>query len=272
MGRLDGWTAPMGEGLLAGKVVLVSGAGDGLGRAICVAMAAGGARVVAGDIDGDVLAATLDAVRAAGGTATGLVTDIRDAAACTALVEHAVATFGALDVVVNDAYHGGDNRPFEAADLADWREVAEVNVWGTLTMTQAALPYLKASGRGRVVMVATHGVELIQPSFGAYTASKAALAHLTKLLAAELGGYGIRVNAVYPGPILGPALQAYLAALAASTGRPVEEVHAEWGGKNPLGYLVPPEEIAGSVVFLASDLALPVTGQALYVNAGEVFH
>jgi len=262
----------MSDALLNGKVAVVSGAGEGLGRAICVALAANGAQVVAGDIDGDVLAATVEAVRVGGGEATGAVTDIRDARACRALVDRAVAAYGACDVLVNDAYHGGDYTPFEAANLDDWRRTADVNLWGTLQMTQAALPHLKASGRGRVVMICTHGVELIQPNFGAYTSSKAAVAHLTKLLAAELGVYGVRVNAVYPGPIFAPALQGYLTALATSTGRPIEEVHAEWGAKNPLGYLVPPEEIAGSVVFLASDLSLPITGQALYANAGEVFH
>jgi NAD(P)-dependent dehydrogenase (short-subunit alcohol dehydrogenase family) len=262
----------MGEGLLQGKVAVVSGAGEGLGRAICVALAASGARVVAGDIDGEVLAATVDAVQVAGGEAIGAITDIRDAAACQALVERAVAGYGALDILVNDAYHGGDYQPFEAADLEDWRHTADVNVWGTLRLTQAALPHLKASRQGRVVMICTHGVELIQPTFGAYTSSKAAVAHLTKLLAAELGVYGIRVNAVYPGPIFGPTLRAYLADLAGSSGQPIEQVHVEWGGKNRLGYLVPPEEIAGSVVFLASDLSLPITGQALYANAGEIFH
>ena len=262
----------MGHALLTGKVAVVSGAGEGLGRAICVALAESGARVVAGDIDADALAATVEAVGAAGGEATGLLTDIRDPAACLALADRAVAAYGALDVLVNDAYHGGDNTPFEAADLDNWRRTADVNLWGTLQMTQAALPHLKASGQGRVVMICTHGVELIQPTFGAYTSSKAAVAHLTKLLAAELGTYGIRVNAVYPGPIFAPALRGYLMHLANSTGRSIEEVRDEWGAKNPLGYLVPPEQIAGSVVFLASDLSLPITGQALYANAGETFH
>jgi len=262
----------MGDALLNGKVAVVSGAGAGLGRAICVALAASGARVFAGDIDADALADTVEAAQVAGGEAAGAVTDIRDAVACQVLVDRAVATYGGLDVLVNDAYHGGDYKPFEAANLDDWRRTADVNVWGTLRMTQAALPHLKASGNGRVVMICTHGVELIQPTFGAYTSSKATLAHLTKLLAAELGAYGIRVNAVYPGPIFAPALQGYLVNLAQSSGRPIEEIHAEWGAKNPLGYLVPPEQIAGSVVFLASDLSLPITGQALYANAGEVFH
>src|SRR5579862_7203359 len=258
--------------LLDGKVAVVSGAGAGLGQSICLALAAHGAKVVIGDIDGDVVEAAAAAVRDHGGTASGKRADVRDPVACAALVEHALSTHGGIDVLVNDAYHGGDFMAFEDADLAVWKETAEVNLWGTLTMTKAALRPLKDSGAGRVVMVCTHGVDLIQPTFGAYTSSKAALAHATKLLAAELGQYGVRVNAVFPGPIFGPALRGYLAQLAESEGRPVDDVHREWAAKNALRYLVPPDEMAGSVVFLASDLALPVTGQALYVNAGEVFH
>jgi len=89
----------MAEALLQGKVAVVSGAGEGLGRAICVALAVNGSRVVAGDIDGDALAATVEAVRVAGGEADGAVTDIRDAAACQALIDRAVAIYGALDVL-----------------------------------------------------------------------------------------------------------------------------------------------------------------------------
>ena len=261
-------TAP----LLEGRVALVSGAGAGLGRAVCTALSAHGARVVVGDIDEAAVNASVAAVEAAGGTAVGRLADIRRTADCEALVELAATTFGGVDVLVNDAYHGGDFQRFEASDLESWRATTEVNLWGTLRMTQAALGHLKRSGRGRVVMVCTHGVELVQPHFGAYTTSKAALAHATKLLAAELGQYGIRVNAVFPGPIFGDALRGYLEQLAASEGRPVEDVHREWAARNALNYLVPPEDIAGPVVFLASDLSLPVTGQAIYANAGETFH
>jgi len=259
-------------GLLQGKVAVVSGAGDGLGRAICTALAAEGASIAVGDVEPEAVEASVAAVTSAGGTAVGTATDIRDPDACAALVDLAVERFGAIDVLVNDAYHGGDYQLFEHADLDRWKATADVNLWGSLRLTQAALAALKASGAGRVVMICTHGVELIQPTFGAYTASKSALAHATKVLAAELGGYGIRVNAVFPGPIFGPALRGYLEGVAASEGRPVAEVYSAWGQKNALGYLVPPEEIAGSVVFLASDLSRPITGQALYANAGETFH
>ncbi len=262
----------MSAPLLEGKIAVVSGVGGGLGRAICLALAGHGARIVAADIADDSVEATVAAVREAGGEATGLPTDIREPASCAVLVDHASATFGGIDILVNDAYDGGDYQLFESADLARWKATAEVNLWGSLQMTQAALEHLKRSVSGRVVMICTHGVDLIQPTFGAYTSSKAALAHMTKLLASELGRYRIRVNGVFPGPIFGPALKGYFESIAEAESRSVEEVQRAFAAKNALGCLVPPDEIAGSVVFLASDLSLPITGQALYANAGEVFH
>jgi NAD(P)-dependent dehydrogenase (short-subunit alcohol dehydrogenase family) len=258
--------------LLEGKTALVSGAGDGLGRSICRKFARHGASVVVGDVDGAAVKDTTAAVEAAGGRATGAVTDITDRAQCDALVEQAVNEFGGLDILVNDAYHGGDYSMFEDADLDNWRATAAVNIFGTLTMTQAALPALKASGSGRIVMICTHGVDVIQPTFGAYTGSKAAIAHLTQLLAAELGPSGIRVNAVFPGPIWGAALQGYLDQQAVTRGVEPQVMYDEFASKSALKALNQPDDIADSVVFLVSDMARPITGQALYANSGESFH
>jgi NAD(P)-dependent dehydrogenase (short-subunit alcohol dehydrogenase family) len=258
--------------LLADKVAIVSGAGPGLGRSICLQFAKHGARLVIGDLDEQAVTDSIAAVRAAGGQATGRVTDITSRADCDALVRHAVDEFGSLDILVNDAYNGGDFALFQDADLATWRATSDVNVFGTLNLTQAALASLIASGSGRVVMICTHGVDVIQPTFGAYTGSKAALAHFTKLLAAELGAHGIRVNAVFPGPIWGGNLRGYLDMQAGERGVEPQVVYDEFAAKNALHALIPPDDIADSVVFLASDMARPITGQALYANAGESFH
>ena len=110
-----------GNMLLEGKTAIVSGVGPGLGRSICTQFAAQGATIVAGDLDPDAVAGTVDAVVAAGGRAVGAVTDITDRAQCDALVDRAVAEFGGLDILVNDAYHGGDYSLFADADLANWR-------------------------------------------------------------------------------------------------------------------------------------------------------
>lgn len=258
--------------LLQGKVALVSGAGAGLGRAICLRFAAEGAKVVVGDVDPSAVADTIEAVTAAGGEAIGQSTDITDPEQCRTLVALGGEHFDGLDLLVNDAYHGGDYRRFEDADLNDWKATAEVNLWGTLAMTKAALPHLKAATEGRIVMICTHGVDLIQPTFGAYTGSKAAVAHLTKILAAELGTYGIRVNAVFPGPIWAANLQGYLGQQAQDRGVEPQVVYDEFSALNVLNGRNSPEDIAAAVTFFCSDMARAITGQALYVNSGETFH
>src|SRR5687767_12963601 len=257
----------MAGGLLEGKVAIVSGAGPGLGSAICAALREHGAELVIGDVDPNAVDRAL-----ADHDAIGEVTDITDVDACNALVDLAMRAKGRVDILVNDAYHPGDFTTFEDADLANWRATADVNVWGTLQMTRAALPVMKAQGDGRVVMVLTQGVEWVLPTFGAYTSSKSALAHLVKLLATELGQYGIRVNGVCPGPIFADALQGYLGMLAQARDVDVQVVYDEWAAQTALRYLVPPDEVAGSIVYLASDLARPVTGQAIYTGAGQWFH
>ena len=255
--------------LLDDKVVVVSGVGRGLGREICLALLREGATVVAGDIDAEALG---ELEQVGEGRVSVQVTDITDAAQCARLAERATQEHGRIDALVNDAYHGGDFMAFQDADLDVWREVGDVNIWGTLRMTRAVVPTMVEQGHGRVIMIVTQGVEWVNPTFGAYTGTKAALAHYVKLLASELGPAGIRVNGVYPGPMWGPALQGHLGQLAEARGVPIETVYDEWAEDTALRHLVTPDEVAGSVVFLASELATWITGQALYVNAGQWFH
>jgi NAD(P)-dependent dehydrogenase (short-subunit alcohol dehydrogenase family) len=271
-------------GLLDGKVTIVSGAGPGLSRTVAVTLASEGASVVVGDVDPAQVSATVAAAGTAAGVAdaarvVGRACDITDRAQCDELVARAVDAFGRLDGLVNIAYDGGDFLTFEAADLRTWKRTMEVNAFGTLTLTQAALPALKAAassseGRGgaSVVMVNTHGAGMIQPGFGAYTGSKAALAHLTKMLATELGAEGVRVNGVHPGPIWGTALESYLRGEAERAGVEAESVFADFAAKTAMKRTVRPEEIAEVIAFLASDRSSAVTGQAIYVNNGEYMY
>ena len=148
----------------------------------------------------------------------------------------------------------------------------DVNLWGTLQLTQVVARQMAEQGDGgRIVMINSMSAVRVQDRFGAYMASKAALAAATKSLAKELGRFGIRVNGVHPGYIWGDSVEQYFRYQAERRGITFEERYDEVAGRDRLGYLPHSSEIAGAVLFLASDLAKPVTGQAIHVNAGHWF-
>ena len=258
--------------LLEGKVAIVSGIGPGMGRDISLAFAREGADVALVGRTQEKLDSVADEVRALGRRAAPLVCDVADEEACLATAAAAVAELGRLDVVVNNAYDGGDAKAFMDADFERWRQTMDVNLFGTLAMTRACVPHLEESGDGRVIMINTMSVQRIQKRWGAYAASKGALATVTKTLALELGPKGIRVNGVHPGYIYGESVEWYFQHQAAKRGIEFQEVYDEVASETCLGYLPHSEEIVGTVVFLASPLAKPVTGQMIGVNCGHWFN
>jgi NAD(P)-dependent dehydrogenase (short-subunit alcohol dehydrogenase family) len=260
------------KGLVDGKVALVSGIGPGMGRDITLLLAEHGAHVALGARTIEKCEAVAKEVVDLGREALPLRLDITDADSCRAAVVATVERFGRIDILVNNAFHDGDFTRFADADLASWRTTMDVNLWGTLQLTQDVAARMKDNpDGGRIVMTNSMSAVRIQERFGAYTASKAALAAATKTLAKELGRFGIRVNAVHPGYIWGESVEAYFRYQADKRGITFEERYAEVAGETALGYLPHSAEIAGAVLFLASDLAKPITGQALHVNAGHWF-
>jgi NAD(P)-dependent dehydrogenase (short-subunit alcohol dehydrogenase family) len=258
-------------GLLDGKVALVSGAGPGLGRSVALALGSEGASVAVAARTESKVDAIAGEVRDGGAEALAVPLDVCDAGSCRQAVDRVVETFGRLDVVVNNAFHTGDFALFAEADLDSWRHTMDVNLFGTLQLTQATLGPLRKQGDGRIVMVNSMSSVRVEPRFGAYAASKAALAAATKSLALELGADGIRVNAIHPGYIWGDDVRAYFDMLAGSKGITPDEQYHEVASETALGYLPDADEIARAVVFFASDMSKPVTGQALGVNAGHWF-
>jgi NAD(P)-dependent dehydrogenase (short-subunit alcohol dehydrogenase family) len=261
----------MGQRLLDGKVALVSGIGPGMGRDISLQLAQHGASVVLGARTIANVDAVAEEVRADGAAALGVRLDITDVGSCAAAVAATVEQFGRLDVLVNNAFDDGDHRALEKADLDDWRRTMETNFFGTMQLTKAAIPAMKEQGDGRIVMVNSMSASKIDTRYGAYAASKAALATATKTLALELGPYGIRVNGIHPGYIWGDKVEMYFRYLADKNGITFEEQYESIAGTAALRYLAHSSEIAGSVVFFASDLSRPITGQALHVNGGHFF-
>lgn len=258
--------------LLEGKVGIVSGIGPGMGRDISLAFAREGADVALVGRTQAKLDALAAEVEALGRRALPIVCDIADEAACTEAANRTAAELGRIDIVVNNAYDGGDATSFVDADLDRWRQTMEVNLFGSLHMTRAAVPHLEASGDGRVIMINTMSTQRIQQRWGAYAASKGALQTITKTLALELGPKGIRVNGVHPGYIYGDSVEWYFNHQAEKRGITFQEVYDEVASETCLGYLPHSEEIAGTVVFFASPLAKPVTGQMIGVNAGHWFN
>lgn len=258
--------------LLEGKVAIVSGIGPGMGRDISLALAKQGADIVLGGRTQKKLDVVAAEVEALGRKALPVVCDVTDAESATALTDRAAAELGHIDVLVNNAFHQGDAKTIVDADMDAWREALEVNLFGALNMTRAAVPHLEATGNGRIVMINTMSTERIEAKFGAYSASKNALKSATKTLARELGPKGIRVNGIHPGYIWGDSVEWYFNFLADKRGITFQEVYDEVASQTSLGYLPSSEEIAGSVVFFASDLSKAVTGQSIGVNAGHWFH
>ncbi|MFL6238476.1 MAG: SDR family oxidoreductase [Actinomycetes bacterium] len=257
--------------LLEGKVVVVAGVGPGLGRDTALAVAREGADVVLSARTTETCEKVADEVRAVGRRAVVVRCDVTDPAACDALAAATVEQLGRLDVLVFNAFREGPHRSVESADLDDWRTTMEVNFFGSLHLVRSAVPHLRNVDAGRIVLVNTMSVHQAQDRFGGYAASKAAVAMICKTLAIELGKDGIRVNGVFPGYIWGYAVEWYFNHKAQQRGVDAGVIYDEIAAETALGYLPTSEEVAGTIVFFASDLSRACTGVALPVNAGHVF-
>jgi NAD(P)-dependent dehydrogenase (short-subunit alcohol dehydrogenase family) len=255
---------------LHGQSVIVTGAANGIGRAIALAFAASGANVVVADVlaeDGDRTVAT---ITDDGGSALFVETDVSKAEDARRLVATAVERFGGVDVLVNNAGVGGSRLPVHELEPDDFDRVIDVNLRGTFLCSKYAIPHLLAGGAGgvgRIINTAsTYGV-IAAPLSAAYCASKAAIINLTRQMAIDYGPQGLRVNALCPGYIdtglgrRGPTLTPEQFE-AANT---VRETAA---ALQPLGRQGSPAEVAGVAVFLASQEASFITGAILPVDGG----
>jgi NAD(P)-dependent dehydrogenase (short-subunit alcohol dehydrogenase family) len=249
---------------LAGKVAAVTGAGSGLGRACAVALGAAGAAVVANDVALDGLRETADEVVAAGGDVEVVVGDIRHRADVTKIIAAANGHFDGLDIMIANAAVS-KYVPFEQATEDDLDVVLETNLRGALLCAQAAIPPLRARGGGSIVFVSSVQAFVTLPGCVAYAAAKAGLIAAARALAVEVGGEGIRVNAIAPGVFDTPMLHRDL------DGMNVDEASgflARVARANVLGRIGRPDEIGDVVVFLTSDAASYITGTTIVVDGG----
>lgn len=256
---------------LQDKVALVTGAGAGIGRAIALGLAAEGASLAVADIDAGAARKTVEAMAGKSNRALAIEADCGDVAGIDAMVEKAVAEFGRLDIIVNNA---GVTRYAYVMDLteADWDRIHRVNAKGVFFCLQRAARQMIDQGTGgRIINIASiSGRGYRGASNVAYAASKGAVIGMTMLAAHQLGQHNINVNAICPGVTRTELGQRNAIGRAAARGVTVEELHAEQEAGIPIRRANTPDDIAAMAVFLAGPGARNITGQAYNVDGGLV--
>ena len=245
-----------------GKTVLVTGGGGGIGSAVCARFAREGARVAVLDLNEEAASITAKEIRDAGGEACALSADITQADAVTAAVGETEKQLGDIAVLVNNA--GWDRFcPFVKTDPEFWQKVIEINLLGPLNMHYAILPGMIERGYGRVVNVASDAARVGSSGESVYAACKAGMMGLSKTLAREHARSGITFNVVCPGPTDTALFDGY-AEGADNPGKLREAMRRAI----PMGRIGQPEDVSGTIAFLASDDAAYVTGQVISVSGG----
>jgi 3-oxoacyl-[acyl-carrier protein] reductase len=249
---------------LAGRTVIVTGGGKGIGKVYCEAFAAAGARVIAADIDGEAAEAVAKAIASNGGEAVGLHTDIADPASANTMAQEAADRFGTVHVLINNASLMSvlPRRSWLEIPLEEWDRVMAVNLRGLFLCCRAVFPFMRERRYGKIVNISSSRVFTGTPNRLHYTTSKAGVIGFTRALANEVGEFGITVNAVTPGFTLSDTQVASSSnnyAAVKSAGR-------------ALGRAQYPDDLVGAVMFLSSPASDFITGQTINVDGGQSMH
>jgi len=251
---------------LQDRVAIVTGGGNGIGRAYALALAAEGARVLVADLDGDAAAETARQIEAAGGQALGTRTDVADVDSTEAMARAAADRWGRIDILVNNAAIFAtvpmSRVGFEQISSDEWDRLMAVNVRGVWLCCRAVAPHLRRQGKGKIVNISSSTVLDGSPTRVHYVASKAAVIGLTRTLAAELGDANVCVNVLLPGSTLSEA-------------EPTEEImrmRARPAQQRAFKRVQRPDDLVGTMVFLCSDDSDFITGQSLVCDGGGVLN
>lgn len=239
---------------LVDRVVLVTGSGHGIGRAIAERFASVGAKVAVNDVDRDRAAAVAAAIVEDGGEAMAVVADVSDSASVASMIDAVMAEHGRIDVLVNNAGLVEPMLHFFEADEAWWRRIVDVNLTGHFLVSHPVARIMARQGGGSIVNMSSGGATRAHRAFTAYDATKGGIEALTRAMALDLGPYGIRVNALMPGSI-------------DTSGLDLEQRTLR-GENVPLGRIGEPIDMTGAALFLASEEAAYITGDVIRVDGG----
>lgn len=253
---------------LANKVALITGGGTGIGRAIALLFADHGASVAICGRQQEPLERTALEIRAKERRAVAVEADISREDEIRRTVEATVARLGKLDILVNNASIVGQVAPVSALELEPWAQVLAVNLTGAMLCCREALEHMMPRRSGAILNVSSNVGRRGFANRAPYVCSKWALHGLTQTLALEVAQYGIRVNAICPGPVLTERLQQAMKSMAEARGVTVEAIHEAWLAESPMRRFATEEECAQVALFLVSDASSAMTGQALDVSAG----
>jgi NAD(P)-dependent dehydrogenase (short-subunit alcohol dehydrogenase family) len=244
--------------------VVVTAGGGGIGLIIAKAFVAAGDRVHVCDVNAE----AVERVTRDNPAITGTVCDIADRGAVERFVEEAVHELGAIDVLVNNAGIAGPTTSVENLDPDEWDSVLAVNLTGPFNVTRLAIPHLKKSGNGVIIMMSSVGGRFGYANRSTYATTKRALIALAETLALELGDHGVRVNTIAPGAVSGPRMDGVLQARAAATGRDLNDVLTDALGIQAIKRFADPQDIAELALFLAGEHATTITGQTFAIDGG----
>lgn len=244
---------------LSGKVAVVTGGGDGIGKGSCEILAAAGASVVVSDISIEKARGVADTINAAGGSATAVACNVLEDADLVSLIDTAVSTYGTVNILVNNAGMGGGGRenPFRI-DTAYMERIYRINVFAPWRLCQLAVPEMGKSGYGSIINITSVSSINKEANMCVYSSSKAAMNHLAANLAYDFGPYGVRINCVGPGATRTGALESVL----------TPEIEAKMLRRTPIRRLGEVCDIVRAVLFFASPASAWISGQVLFVNGG----